>query len=219
LDSPIGIEGSSQSVLAIFQRSITNLAEDVKRYVKSADFESLSIDKEKQYYHEISDIREEISMIKSVLSEQEEVWKDFTLKVWPEKWKDGRFEDTSNLQYVHGAAVLSDNLSLAQPQAHFEKYKREMQRLEENVKRVEDLVKNHLDLKQKYASMSEAHSAAILGTLVFGFTIITIIFTPLSFAISVFGLPIDRLQGKQIVSRWTNDAGMYTTNYIGKYIG
>ncbi|KAI8946097.1 hypothetical protein F4801DRAFT_81567 [Xylaria longipes] len=48
-------------------------------------------------------------------------------------------------------------------------------------------------------------SAAIVG-----FTVITIIFAPLSFFTSLFALPIDQFQ--------QNQEGKYTTNYIGKWI-
>jgi len=41
-------------------------------------------------------------------------------------------------------------------------------------------------------------SAAVIGFI--GFTIITIIFTPLSFIVALFALPIDRFQ-KQVAKR------------------
>ena len=42
----------------------------------------MNMDEEKRYYDEITDIREELSMIKSVLFEQEKVWTLFTRKTW-----------------------------------------------------------------------------------------------------------------------------------------
>jgi hypothetical protein len=60
---------------------------------------------------------------------------------------------------------------------------------------------------------------AIMSAAVFGFTIITIIFTPLSFVVALFALPIDRFQKQQVPSVWTDQAGMYSTNYMGNWIG
>lgn len=74
-------------------------------------------------------------------------------------------------------------------------------------------------MKQKDASLRESHSSAIMGAAVLGFTIITIIFTPLAFVISLFALPIDQLQRNQIDSPWASGSRMYSTNYIGKWAG
>jgi hypothetical protein len=52
-----------------------------------------------------------------------------------------------------------------------------------------------------------------------GFTIVTIIFVPLSFVMSLFALPIDRFQQNQIDSPWSSGTKMYSTNYIGKWAG
>ncbi|KAE9381987.1 hypothetical protein N431DRAFT_458534 [Stipitochalara longipes BDJ] len=57
-----------------------------------------------------------------------------------------------------------------------------------------------------------------MSAAVFGFTIITIIFTPLSFMVSLFALPIDRFQQHQVPSVWTDQAGMYSTKYMGRWI-
>ncbi len=57
--------------------------------VGSTLVESISIEDEKRFFHVIDDIRVELSMIKAILLQQEEVWKDFATQAWPQYWPDG----------------------------------------------------------------------------------------------------------------------------------
>lgn len=75
--------GLSEPIFSIFEKAIADLSEEVNNYIKSTDVDTISINKEKQFLHCIDDIREELSMIKTVQFQQEEVWKDFTNKTWP----------------------------------------------------------------------------------------------------------------------------------------
>jgi Mg2+ and Co2+ transporter CorA len=80
---------------------------------------------------------------------------------------------------------------IQRPQFQFAKFKRQIAKLNEDAERVERAIDRKLDLKTKHASLNEAHATAIMSAAVFGFTIITIIFMPLSFLVSLFALPID----------------------------
>jgi tetrahydromethanopterin S-methyltransferase subunit B len=236
LDRP-GMAGLSEPVFNIFQKAIAGLSEEVNSYMKSADVDTIKIEKEKEFLHTIDDIREELSMIKTVLFQQEEVWKDFASKAWPQCWSDGpdgQFklserpedkdrseQDMSNERH----RKMSDERyremwnKIQRPQIQFAKFKRRIAKLDGDAERVERAIDRKLDLKTKHASLNEAHTMAIMSAAVFGFTIITIIFTPLSFIVALFALPIDRFQQHQVQSIWTNQAGMYSTNYVGKWIG
>lgn len=110
---------------------------------------------------------------------------------------------------------------IERPQAQFEQYKRRIDQLDESAARVEASIATVLDLKAKHASMKEAHSTSVMSAAVFGFTLVTIIFTPLSFMLSLFALPIQRLQDHQVKSQWGGDSapGVYKTNYVGKFMG
>lgn len=108
---------------------------------------------------------------------------------------------------------------IARPQTQFETYRQRIARLDEDAARVEDSIKTTLDLRAKHATMAEAHATAQMSAAIFGFTIITIIFTPLSFMVSLFALPIRRFQANQVESRWDGVGGVYTTQYLGTYIG
>lgn len=218
-DHPVAMRGSSEHIFNIFQKSITSLLEEVKGYLASDSVETLNMNEERRYYHEITDIREELSMIRSVLFEQEKVWTQFMRKTWPRNWReDGVFVDPLDGPREHQAMGLDLGLSLTRPQEQFERWKKEIVRLEEAADRVEKLISINLDLKQKHASMKEAHSTAIMSAAVFGFTLITIIFTPLSFIISLLALPVDRFQHHQVPSVFTDTAGMYRSHFIGVWL-
>ncbi len=108
---------------------------------------------------------------------------------------------------------------IQRPQVQFAKFKRQISKLDADAERVARAVDRKLDLKATHASLKEAHTTAIMSAAVLGFTIITIIFAPLSFAVSLFALPIDQFQKGQVPSRWDEQAGMYPTNYVGTWIG
>jgi len=159
-------------------------------------------------------------MIKTVSLQQEEVWKDFASQAWPEHWPDGsdgqfKLDLTSQTTFETPKEIWN---KIRRPQSQFTKFKRRVAKLDEDAQRVERAIDRKLDLKTKHANMNESHVTAIISAAVFGFTIITIIFTPLSFIVSLFTLPIDRFQKQQVPSLWNNQTGMYSTNYIGKWI-
>ncbi|KAF1959699.1 hypothetical protein CC80DRAFT_308762 [Byssothecium circinans] len=222
LDRPV-MAGLSEPIFNVFEKSISTLSEQVNQYLKVPDVEAVRIEEEKRFFHEIGDIREELSMINSVLFQQEEVWKEFVSNVWPEHWKDGRLiipltDERPSGQWQKSKPPTDKWRIIARPQTQFSKFRRRLEKIDDDAQRVENSISKSLDLKAKHASIREAHSTAVMSSAVFGFTVITIIFTPLSFVVSLFALPIDRFQRHQIESRWTNEAGMYTTNYVGKFI-
>jgi hypothetical protein len=74
-----------------------------------------------------------------------------------------------------------------------------------------------LDLRQKHIALQETHSMSVMSASVFAFTIITIVFTPLSFATSLFALPIDRFVSHQMSG--SEDNPVYPSSYITKWLG
>jgi len=119
-------------------------------------------------------------------------------------------------------------MKIIRPQSQFVKYYRRIALLDEDTERVERSMLIKLDLKQRYTSLREAHVTGVMSAAVLGFTVITIIFTPLSFVTSLFALSIDRFQkhqvdwfipGHQDESSETNMTRAYTRSYIGKWMG
>lgn len=216
-------EIGGDTILDVYGTAIVNVADEVEAYVQKPGVENMGIEKEKDFLHQISDIREELTMLQRVLTQQEEVWADFASNVWPEIWArslegqkpyyiDSQNESSGEEEKVLMRFVLRPNLQIR-------KSKRRVQQLDEDADRVERSIITQLDLKAKHASLRESHATAVMSAAVFGFTVITIVFTPLSFVMSLFALPIQSFQQRQIQSTWTSDAGMYTGNYIGKWTG
>ncbi|KAI1133285.1 hypothetical protein F5Y10DRAFT_228685 [Nemania abortiva] len=221
-DKPVGL-GDSKSLLKIYENELSVISEEVNQYMKSAVVKDIDIEQEKAFFHQISDLREEVSMIKSVLAEQEEVWKEFMGSMWPNQGLGQRqnrklnaeeMESIALQQFPSGFETQGEWNEVWRPQALFNKYRRRIAKLEEDSERVERNISTKLDLKQKHAAMKEAHSAAILSTAVAGFTVITVIFAPLSFVVALFALPIDKFNdGKDGGQK----DGVYSSNYIGKW--
>lgn len=118
--------------------------------------------------------------------------------------------------------------AIMRAQSQFDRYRRRITQLDEDVQRMENSIMIKLDLKQKHASLRESHATAVMSAAVLGFTVITIIFTPLSFLTSLFALPIERFQANQVdffipgrenEADFTNRTRAYTTNYIGTWTG
>ncbi|KAI0182479.1 hypothetical protein EV127DRAFT_488072 [Xylaria flabelliformis] len=214
---------TTKSLLRIYENVLSAISEDVNEYVKSVLIEDIDVDKEKDFFHQISDFREELSMIKSVLAEQEEVWMEFMSSRWPNQRLDQQQGYRQNTEEIKGEisqqlpSGVKDEATwreICRPRVLFNKYRRRITKLEEDAERVERNIATKLDLKQKHAAMREAHSTAIISAAVLGFTIITIIFAPLSFIAALFALPIDEFnKGKM-----GNDKdGVYSSAYIGRW--
>lgn len=211
-----------KSTFKIFSRSIASVSEQVSKYLEDQDVDNITATREHNYIHQIMDIREEISMIRSIITEQEEVWRTFVSNAWPVFCKQGPQGDLI-FQYTYASRKEFPDLytssrqeelmqAIGKPQYLFKRLKQRLQGLDDDAARVERSIELRLDLKQKHASFREAHKATLMSASVIGFTLITAIFTPLSFMISLFALPIDRFQKSKVGK---GDDAYYTTDYIG----
>ncbi|OAL56467.1 hypothetical protein IQ07DRAFT_8502 [Pyrenochaeta sp. DS3sAY3a] len=215
-----------ESILGSFQKAILFASEDVNRYYKDVSIKHIESDREKNYVHQMNDIREELSMIKRVLLQQERVWKDFAQAAWPEKdsWPDGPegplviFKGQRQHSSLSFRDYEKDWDEIERIPARFSKYHRRINELNEDSARVEQAISAKLELMAKHATIRESHATAVMSAAVFGFSLVTIIFTPLSFFAALFALPIDRFQAAQDPGKFSSETGMYSTKYIGKWI-
>ncbi|KAK1069179.1 hypothetical protein LTR74_004986 [Friedmanniomyces endolithicus] len=174
------LSGLSEPPLKIFQKSIVRVAEQVEAYFKEQTprDQVMAASDEKQYLHVISDIREELSMILSVISEQEEVWK----------------EVDAQLQLLYPNEIDSDvTQRMSATTDYLQKLTKRIERLDKDAERVQALIPQILDLKRSYVAMKESHWTAVMGAAIFGFTVVTIIFTPLSFVMALLAVPTESL--------------------------
>ncbi|KAI9894253.1 MAG: hypothetical protein M1814_004107 [Vezdaea aestivalis] len=185
LESP-----SSEPILNAYEMAITLVSQEVNAYVKMKKSRP-DIDKETDFLHKINDVREELSMIKRIITQQEEVWREYTSNTWPWAWPKG-LEGQMLIAQKHWATFDSTEARemrlILRPQAQFEKYRRRIAQIDEDAERIERSILVTLDLKSKHASLDESHATAMMSAAVLGFTVITIIFTPLAFLTSLFAL-------------------------------
>ncbi|KAI1360900.1 hypothetical protein F5Y08DRAFT_331250 [Xylaria arbuscula] len=212
-------QGADKQLLRIYENALVTISEDVNQYTKHALVEDIDLDKEKFLSHQIKDLREELSMIKSVIFEQEEVWNEWMNVARPNGNPYQPQNSGSLLEELIGEIRLGDSADEIiqgqdrQTRAKFSKYRRRITKIEQDAERVEHNISVQLELKQKHATIKEAHSTAILSATVFGFTIITVIFAPLSFVVALFALPIDQFkEGKY------GDGDVFSSSYIAKWV-
>lgn len=223
LDDPFG-DGSGEPILNTFETSMALVVEQVDKYTRGKEENTFDIKQERDFLHQVDDIRGELTMIERVILQQEEVWKTFASNAWPKTLSpEGKpaAEDTKTPKEEEWQLVLG-------AQHQFDRYRRRIAQLYQDADRMEKSIMVKLDLKQKHASLRESHATAVMSAAVLGFTVITIIFTPLSFLTSLFALSIDRFQknqvdffipGRENEADFTNRTRVYTTNYIGKWAG
>jgi len=221
LDRP-SESGRSEPVFITFEKAIDLVSKEVNIYVEAQSVRAIKSELEEKYLQWISGIKEELSMIRRVLLQQEEVWREFASNAWPEYWPNGpegqMFIPRTNWA-AFGPREAWEWSVILKTQTQLSKFRRRIEQLDEDAERVRETILTKLDWKQKHAGLKEAHAAAIISAAVLGFTIVTIIFVPLSFVMSLFALPIDRFQQNQIDSPWSSGTKMYSTNYIGKWAG
>jgi hypothetical protein len=127
------------------------------------DMNDIHIEEEMCFINDIGDVREELAMIKSIVTEQEEVWNRF--------YKDLKMgHEMQNRNSINFLVAKG-------PKYQIPKYKQIIQKIDEDAERVEQWITGQLDLKKTHDSLRESQDSTVLSTVVIGFTGITIIFT------------------------------------------
>lgn len=195
-----------QSPLDIFEIGVVRILSSVSKYINDNTSETLDITKERQFIHDISDIRSELAMIDEILSQQEEIMGNFI--------KDAR-------RYFNVAKVVAT-------QRQLERFRKRVTKIDKDAERIEKTIQDQLNLKRTHASIEDAHASvvigqaslefgrtsAILGMAVIGFATITIIFAPMAFVASLLALPIDIFDAHKV-----GDSKSYPTGYLGGWFG
>jgi hypothetical protein len=213
-ESPVGFE---KPVLDIFEESISVISNDVDQYFnkKSPREQEKAAKDERDFFHDIADVRGELSMMRSVIAQQEQVWAGFKARLLllidhldSELKSPHRKEADTKADSKKSEAETEDKpwkLSLyldiranAKETFHemallLQRFKDRIDKVDQDAERVQNLVPQYLELKRSYASIKESSYTAILGAAVFGLSVVTIIFTPLSFALALLALPLDGL--------------------------
>ncbi|KAL2010712.1 hypothetical protein VTN00DRAFT_6519 [Thermoascus crustaceus] len=142
---------------------------------KSSDNPYYNIAEETALLREIKDIRDELNILTNLAESQEVIWK--------QTFGTDSLEDRSNFKYFHSCTPTE--------------VKQELQEMAAEAKIVQNSVHTLLDLRQKQASIREAEfgrqqaqDTAKQSNTVMVFTVVTIVFLPLSFLASLFALNV-----------------------------
>jgi signal transduction histidine kinase len=188
------------STLDIFETSVLSVLSEVNKYLDPTRPTGVDLQKEKVFIHDIWDILSELAMIQEILEQQEKVFDQLLID---NNWLEPTTKQLINPTQKGWDRIVSAKTRLSQYHQRINKIRRDSERID---KAIQDM----LNLKRTDASIKEAHystrvaesslSAAnnsnkmaqngiVLNAAVVGFTVVTIIFTPLSFLVGLFALP------------------------------
>lgn len=198
-------------------RSGKNNKKNKTREEESSSFDRLlDIGTETSLLTEVRDIRDELNILNMILNSQ--LWtlgdlrnaliEELSLSAASSRLMRNHFNN------MHVTDVRKRTL---EQERHLKVHKRDLQTMDEQAERLYQSLTDLLDLKQKHSNALEARfaseqalSAAKEGQTVMVFTIVTIIFLPMSFIAAYFGINMDAfgdLQG-EYVAKWTFGGGL-----------
>ncbi|KAL3468170.1 hypothetical protein BJX64DRAFT_246984 [Aspergillus heterothallicus] len=144
----------------------------------------LDIGQETDLLSEAKDIRDELNIIRTVLQHQQNVLDDFQ-EVMFEIWKKEQWSQ------------LEVKKRFKDQQRTIDMHLKDIDRMDKQAERIYSSITDLLDLKQKHANAFEARFArdqaagtAKQGKILMVFTIVTIVFLPLSFITSIFTIEL-----------------------------
>ena len=70
--------GFREPVLYTFEKAVAIPLDQLRTYIRETGIKNITIDKELELMHRISDVRDELAMIGSVIVQQQRVWNDFS---------------------------------------------------------------------------------------------------------------------------------------------
>ncbi|KAH0828283.1 hypothetical protein FOPE_00196 [Fonsecaea pedrosoi] len=190
----IQANGKYQVPLDYFEMGVLRIIASVTEYTKNMDPQSLDVEKERTFMHDLSDIRVELDAIDQVLTQQKNIISDFR-----------GFLDATEKEAMQ-RLVNDDDMQIAKRSLEDDKkqidtYRARIAKIQKDADRIDQAISNALNLKRTAASIQDARNSAkdartslLLGWAVLGFTIITILFAPLSFMTSLLALPVDSLR-------------------------
>ena len=165
----------------------------------------LDIGQETDLLAETKDIRDELNMISTVLQHQQHVLADFQ-------------EVISEIFYGQQRSQHEVKKRFKEQQRTIDMHLKDINRMDKQAERIYASITDLLDLKQKHANAFEARFArdqaagtTRQGKIIMVFTIVTVVFLPLSFITSFFSINI-----AQFPQASPNDDGI-PISYVAKY--
>jgi hypothetical protein len=130
---------------------------------------------------------------------------------------DDDLESHDKLKAVSIARCKEDIKSIS---LQLQTFKGRIDRIDQNAERVQNLIPQYLELKRSYTSMKESHYTALLGGAVFGLSVVTIIFTPMSFILALLAVPNESLLLGSLERQGNGtDAEGRRSNFVRRWTG
>ena len=200
-----------QSPLDIFEIGVIQVISRVELFIKKpTSLKPDDIHIEREFIHDIADIRDELAMLGDILSQQTGIFSSIVETIETTRY-------TTEVEPSHRRTLKNAYEKLRAYRERVKKIDGDAERIEKNIQDQLNLKRTYASIRDARASIRDAHSSVVLGTAVIGFTIVTVIFTPLAFMTSLFALPIDKLVKHQ--STEINGTKTFPTNYVGKWFG
>ena len=162
----------------------------------------LDIEEETILLREIKDIRDELDMLKTIFMQQETVLKEMRKNIMNKLEQD----DEPFMQQ------LKTDKAFDELRRRIENPKRDIDRMDEQAKRIYNSIRDLLDLKQKHANAMQAADTARQGQTLMVFTVVTVIFLPLSFLAAFFAINI------KVFPRGSDGHPEMSLGYVSKYV-
>jgi ankyrin repeat protein/Mg2+ and Co2+ transporter CorA len=167
----------------------------------------LDIGAETDLLAEIKDIRDELNMIAKVLEDQRSVLPDMEASITDIYREEHKSQQDLKRRFKDMLKTIDTHI-------------KDLERMDKQAKRIYDSITDLLDLKQKHANAFEARFArdqaagtARQSQTIMVFTIVTIIFLPLSFIAAMFTINI-----REFPHRPGSDEPSLPLSYVGKYM-
>jgi hypothetical protein len=138
-----------EPILYFLGKVVAITPDEVETYLGEDGMDKIHIEQEKEFIQQISSVQSKLAMIQNILLRQEEVWNRFSGEFSTKVWKDDFNKDT--------LAKFKD-ITL-RPLENFARFRKRIQRIDEDAKRVEKLILVQLDLKAKHADLRESHNS------------------------------------------------------------
>lgn len=165
----------------------------------------LDIGQETDLLAETKDIRDELNMISTVLQHQQHVLLDLQ-------------EVITEIYHGEHRSQYEVKKRFKEQQRTIDMHLKDIARMDKQAERIYASITDLLDLKQKHANAFEARFArdqaagtTRQGKIIMVFTIVTVVFLPLSFITSIFSIDIAQFP------RAGPDSDKISINYVAKY--
>ncbi|OJK04407.1 hypothetical protein ASPACDRAFT_20712 [Aspergillus aculeatus ATCC 16872] len=171
----------------------------------------LDIGQETDLLSEAKDIRDELNMIRTVLQHQQHVLLDFQEAICEIYSGQHRSQSETKKRFKEQQRTIDMHL-------------KDIDRMDKQAERIYSSITDLLDLKQKHANAFEARFArdqaagtTRQGKIMMVFTIVTIVFLPLSFITSIFTINLAEFGGASGTGGGGGSTGQLHLSYVAKY--